>query len=424
MKIPLNKDGSVDLSLLSPEQMEDIMAGYMASKAKTADDFFGKGGLLSKMFGKSIETMLQAELKDHLGHSKYEKAPEDSPKSNYRNGSSEKTINTSAGSELIRVPRDRNGSFDPKIISKYQKSTGELENKIIAMYSKGMSTRDISDTLMDMYGVDVSADFISNVTEQVSELAQEWQTRPLDPTYAFVFFDAIHLKIRMEGKVDTRAVYSCLGVSIDGYKDVLGIWVSPAKESANFWLSVASELQGRGVKDILIASVDGLKGLRDAILAVFPNTIVQRCIVHLIRNSMKYVAWKDRKEFVSDLKPIYNAVNEKEALSFLDKLRDKWGHKCMLAVKVWENNWQELNPFFDFPQAIRRVMYTTNSVESFHRVLRKTTKTKSVFPSDTAALKCLFLATENVKRKWNMQIANWSLVLTQLSIKFEERING
>jgi transposase-like protein len=414
----------VDLSSLSPEQMEEILAGYMASKAKTADDFFGKGGLLSKMFGKSIETMLQAELKDHLGHAKYEKSDEDTPKTNYRNGTSEKTINTSAGSETIKVPRDRNGSFEPKIMTKYQKSTGELENKIIAMYARGLSTRDIADSLMDMYGIDVSADFISNVTEQVSELAQDWQLRPLDPTYAFVFFDAIHLKIRMEGKVETRAVYTCLGVNLEGYKDVLGIWVSPAKESANFWLSVMSEIQQRGVTDILIVSIDGLKGLRDAVLAIFPNAIVQRCIVHLIRNSLKFISWKDRKEFVSNLKPIYNAINENEAISELEKLREKWGHKYMLAVKVWETNWNELNPFFDFPQAIRKVMYTTNSVESYHRVLRKTTKTKSVFPSDTATLKCLYLATENVKRKWVMQIANWNLVLNQLVIKFGERING
>jgi transposase-like protein len=309
-------------------------------------------------------------------------------------------------------------------MTKYQKSTGELENKIIAMYARGLSTRDIADSLMDMYGIDVSADFISNVTEQVSELAQDWQLRPLDPTYAFVFFDAIHLKIRMEGKVETRAVYTCLGVNLEGYKDVLGIWVSPAKESANFWLSVMSEIQQRGVTDILIVSIDGLKGLRDAVLAIFPNAIVQRCIVHLIRNSLKFISWKDRKEFVSNLKPIYNAINENEAISELEKLREKWGHKYMLAVKVWETNWNELNPFFDFPQAIRKVMYTTNSVESYHRVLRKTTKTKSVFPSDTATLKCLYLATENVKRKWVMQIANWNLVLNQLVIKFGERING
>ena len=414
----------VDLSSLSPEQMEEILAGYMASKARTADDFFGKGGLLSKMFGKSIETMLQAELSDHLGHDKYEKSDINTPKDNYRNGSSDKTINTSAGSETIKIPRDRNGSFDPKIMAKYQKSTGELESKIIAMYARGLSTRDISDSLMDMYGIEVSADFISNVTEKVSELASDWQTRPLDQVYAFVFFDAIHLKIRMDGKVETRAVYTCLGVNLEGYKDVLGIWVSPNKESANFWLSVISELQQRGVADILIASIDGLKGLRDAVLAIFPNTVVQRCIVHLIRNSLKFVSWKDRKEFVTDLKLVYNALNEKEAISFLEKLREKWGQKCMLAVKVWEINWNELNPFFEFPQAIRRVMYTTNAVESYHRVLRKTTKTKSVFPTDTAALKCLYLATANVKRKWNMQIANWSLVITQLAIKFEERING
>ena len=412
----------LDLASLTPEQMEEILAGYMASKATSMDDFFGKNGLLAQMFGHSMETMLKAEMANHLGRDRYQKVQDDHPQ-DYRNGASSKTLNTPVGPTDIEIPRDRNGSFEPKILPKYDKSTTEFEDKILAMYSKGMTTRDISKTLEEMYGINVSAEFISTVTEKVSQMVTEWQTRPLEGIYPFVFFDAIHLKIRMEAKVETRAVYTALGIDLEGKKDILGIWVSPTKESANFWLSVISEIQKRGVTDILVASIDGLKGLRDAVLAVFPATITQRCIVHLIRNSLKYVSWKDRKEFVSDLKPIYMAVNEEAALNELAKLKAKWGQKCMLAVKVWETNWEELNPFFEFSQTIRKIMYTTNSVESYHRVLRKYTKTKSVFPSEMSALKSLYLATEGILKKWDKQVPNWNIILGQLCIKFEGRIN-
>jgi transposase-like protein len=423
MKQKFAPDGKIDLSSLTVEQMEEVLAGYMASKATSMDDFFGKNGLLASMFGKSIETMLQAEMNSHLGRDKYEKIQPDIKDSNYRNGTSSKTLNTSVGPEEIAVPRDRNGMFEPKILGKYEKSTTEFEDKIIAMYAKGMTVRDIAKTLEEMYGVSVSPEFISMVTDKVNQLVTDWQTRPLENVYPFVFFDAIHLKIRMDSKVETRAVYTCLGIDLEGQKDILGIWVSPAKENANFWLSVISEIQKRGVSDILIASIDGLKGLRDAILAVFPATITQRCIVHLIRNSLKYVSWKDRKEFMSDLKPIYNAINEEDGLNKLVALKAKWGNKYSLAVKVWEANWEELNPFFEFSQTIRKIMYTTNSVESYHRVLRKYTKTKSVFPSELSALKVLFMATEGIVKKWDKVIPNWNIVLSQLSIKFEGRIN-
>ena len=389
-------------------------------KAKSMDDFFGKEGIFARLFANTIETMLETELSEELGYEPYEAKGKNS--GNSRNGHYPKKVRTSAGDRTIQVPRDRNGDYEPQVVKKHVANTNELEDKIIAMYAKGMSVRDIQDTLKELYGVDVSPATLSAITDKVWELVEAWQNRPLASIYPIIYLDAIHLKLRREGKVETTAVYTVLGVDLDGHRDVLGHWLGEGSESSNFWLSVITDLQGRGVQDIFIACMDGLTGFKEAVLAVFPRTQIQRCIIHQIRNSLKYVTWTDRKNFMSDLRLVYQAATREAAEAQLRQLNEKWGDKYAIAIRSWQNNWEDLATFFAYPAEIRRLIYTTNSVEGYHRQLRKVTKSKGAFPTPQAARKLLFLAHREILKKWTMPIYNWALILNQLVIRFEERM--
>ncbi len=386
--------------------------------AKSIDDFYGKDGIFSRLFSKTIEQMLEAELSAELGYDRYESVGRNS--GNSRNGHYTRKMRTSGGDAEIKVPRDRNGAFQSVLL---QKNSNEIEQKILAMYAKGMSTRDIQEMLEELYGIDVSPETISAITDKVWPLVEEWQNRPLMSQYAIVYLDAIHIKLRREGKIVNVAVYNVLAVDLDGHKDILGHWVGDGGEGANFWLSVVADLQSRGVEDIFIAAVDGLTGFSDAIHSVFPETQVQRCVIHQIRNSLKYVIWKDRKAFTADLKKVYKATTREEAESNLLLLEEKWQDKYAAAIRSWQNNWEELSVYFDYPKEIRRLIYTTNAVEAYHRQLRKVTKNKGSFPTEQALRKLLYLATVNITKKWSAPLHNWPLILNQLAIRFEGRIN-
>jgi len=389
-------------------------------KAKSMDDFFGKEGIFAKLFAHTIEEMLESELSEHLGYEPYEVKGRNS--GNSRNGRYAKKLRTSEGETTIQVPRDRNGEFEPQVVKKQVSNTNELENKIIGMYAKGMSVRDIQETLQELYGVDVSPTTLSAITDKVWELVEVWQSRSLASLYPIVYMDAIYIKLRRESKAENIAVYTVLGVDVEGHRDVLGHWVGDGNESSNFWLSVISDLQTRGVKDIFIACMDGLSGFKEAILAVFPQTQIQRCVIHQIRNSLKYITWTDRKAFMVDLKEVYQAATRESAEAHLRQLGEKWGDKYSVAIRSWQNNWEDLATFFAYPAEIRRLIYTTNSVEGYHRQLRKVTKSKSVFPTAEAARKLLFLANRDILKKWTMPIQNWPLILNQLVIRFEGRL--
>jgi len=390
------------------------------AKAESMDDFFGKEGIFARLFANTLEQMLEEELTDQLGYEPYEAKGRNS--GNSRNGHYSKKVHTSEGDTRIQVPRDRNGDYEPKVLRKYASNTNELEEKIIGLYAKGMSTRDIQDTLQDLYGVEISAQAISTITDKVWSLVEAWQNRPLAAIYPFVFLDAIHLKLRREGKIENTAVYVVLGVDLEGHRDILGHWIGDGGEGANFWLSVVTDLQSRGVEDILIACVDGLTGFKEAIQSVFPLTQIQRCVIHQIRHSLKYVSWKDRKAFAASLRAIYQAPTLEQAEAGLRQLAEDWSGKYAIAVKSWENNWDDLTTFFAYPAEIRRIIYTTNSVEGYHRQLRKVIKTKSSFPAPEAARKLLYLVTMDITRKWTAPIRDWALVLNQLVIRFEDRI--
>ena len=376
--------------------------------------------MFARLFAKTMEQMLEAELTEHLGYEPYEAKGRNS--GNNRNGHYNKKVRTGEGETNIEVPRDRNGEYEPKILKKYASNTNELEEKIIGLYAKGMSTRDIQGTLEELYGVEISASTISVITEKVWTLVEAWQNRPLESIYAILYLDAIHLKIRREGKVINTAVYVVLGVSLDGHKDILGHWVGDGAEGANFWLNVVTDLQNRGVEDVFIACVDGLTGFKEAILSVFSQTRVQRCVIHQIRNSLKYIPWKDRKPFVADLKTIYQAPTREAAEANLRLLEETWGDRYAISVKSWQNNWDDLATMFDFSPDIRRLIYTTNAVEAYHRQLRKVIKTKASFPNPEAARKLLFLATHDIVKKWTTPIFNWTVILNQLAIHFEGRL--
>ncbi len=385
--------------------------------AKSIDDFYGKDGIFSRLFSKTIEQMLEAELSAELGYDRYESSGRNT--GNNRNGHYKRKMRTSGGDAEIKVPRDRNGEFQSALL---QKNSNEIEQKILALYAKGMSTRDIQEMLEELYGIDVSPETISAITNKVWPLVEEWQSRPLMSQYAIVYLDAIHIKLRREGKIATVAVYNVLAIDLEGHKDILGHWVGEGGEGANFWLSVVSDLQTRGVEDIFIAAIDGLSGFSDAIRSVFPETQVQRCIIHQIRNSLKYVIWKDRKAFTADLKKVYKAATREEAESNLLLLEEKWQDKYAAATRSWQNHWDELSVYFDYPKEIRRLIYTTNAVEAYHRQLRKVTKNKGSFPTEQALRKLLYMATVNITKKWRAPLHNWPLILNQLAIRFEGRI--
>ena len=390
------------------------------STTKSMDDFFGKEDIFSRLFAHTIEEMLETEMSEHLGYEPYEVKGRNS--GNSRNGRYSKKLRTSSGESTIQVPRDRNGEFEPQVVKKQVANTNELEDKIIGMYAKGMSVRDIQATLQELYGVDVSPTTLSAITDKVWELVEDWQNRALASLYPIVYLDAIYIKLRHENKVENIAVYTVLGVDVEGHRDILGHWVGDGNESSNFWLSVITDLQSRGVKDIFIACMDGLSGFKEAVLAVFPNTQIQRCIIHQIRNSLKYVTWNDRKKFMTDLKEVYQAATRESAEANLRQLTEKWGDKYAVAIRSWQNNWEDLATYFAYPAEIRRLIYTTNSVEGYHRQLRKVTKSKSIFPTPESARKLLFLANRDILKKWTMPIQNWPLILNQLVIRFEGRL--
>lgn len=388
-------------------------------KCRTIEDLMGKNGLLKRLSKQMIEEILEAEMNEHLGYEKH--SSEGINSGNSRNGKSPKTVKSTFGEMDINTPRDRNGEFNPVIVKKRQTDISSFDEKVISMYGKGMTTRDIQDHIKDIYGADISPTTVSNITDKVMGLVVEWQARPLQAVYPIVFFDAIHYKVRDEGKVVTKAAYTCLAVDLSGIKEVLGIWVGE-NEGAHFWLGICNELKNRGVEDILIACVDGLKGFPDAIKAVFPKTEIQLCIIHMIRNSLKYIGSKYQKEFMSDLKLVYRAPSEDAARAELDNLEEKWGGKYPLVIKSWRRNWDNLSTYFKFPEEIRRMIYTTNAVEALHRQMRKVTKNRSIFPNDEALSKILFLAIRDVSKKWSMPLQNWSFTISQLAVIFEGRV--
>ncbi len=404
---------------LTEEMIEQLKADL--AKAKTYDDLMGKDGAIKKLIANTLEQMLESELTEHLGYERY--SPVGKNSGNSRNGKTHKTLKNDNGQIEISVPRDRNGEFDPVIVKKYEKTVGPIEDKIISMYAKGMTTRDIQSHITELYGIDISPTLVSNITDKIVVLAEEWQNRPLEKKYAIVFLDAIHYKVRdTSKKVVSKAAYTALAVDMEGHKDLLGLWVGES-EGANFWLNVLTELKNRGVEDIFIASIDGLKGFPEAINSVFPKTEIQLCVIHQIRNTLKYVASKDQKKFMQELKEVYKASTEEAALLSLDRLEEHWGNKYSLAIKSWRKNWVNLATYFKYPQEIRTVIYTTNAVEAVHRQFRKVTKNRALFPNDDALKKMLFLAYRDLSKKWTMPIRNWAIVLSNFSIYFQDRFN-
>lgn len=369
---------------------------------------------LKSLFKDVLQEALAAELDDMLG---YEKNAINNS-NNSRNGYSKKTINSELGPITLDIPRDRNGEFEPKIVPKHQRNINGIEDKIISLYAAGMTTRDISEQIKNLYDVEISAETVSNITNRILPLVNEWQNRPLEKTYSFIFMDAIHYKVREDKQIVVKAAYVVIGVNLDGYKEVLGIWIG-ANESSKFWLSVLNDLKHRGVQNVLIFCVDGLNGFKEAIGAAFPFSKIQRCIIHQIRSSMKYIPYKDRKAFVADLKTVYTAVNADVAMENLIELREKWEHKYPNAIKSWEDNWDNLSTFFEFSPYIRKIIYTTNIIESLNSQFRKVTKTKLIFPNDESLMKMLYLATEKIHSKWTRNYANWDLVINELNIIFD-----
>ena len=374
---------------------------------------------LLDMFGGFIEQALEAELDQHLGYSRYDFRHKST--SNTRNGRKPKTIQTRLGETTVQAPRDREGSFQPQIVPKRQTNVIGIEDKILSLYAKGLSTRDISKTLEEIYGFETSHETISAVTDKVIPLIQEWQQRPLEPVYPIIYLDALHVKMRDGISASNKAVYCVIGVSLEGRKDVLSLSIGEA-ESASYWMSLLDELKARGVQDICIACVDGLSGFKQAIQAVFPHALVQRCLVHLIRQSTKFVSYQDRKSFCYDLKQIYQAINQSAAEQAFETFKEKWNRLVPLAVRVWENNIEEVYQLFKFPKEIRKMIDTTNAIESYNSQLRKVLKGKGAFPNETSVMKLIYLQTIEVTKKWQRQISNWSQILNQLLILYPDRL--
>ena len=403
---------------------DDINFDYNeeVKKCKTIDDVIGKDGLVQRLIKDVLENILEVEMGEHLGRDKYDRQTDiDQDDRNYRNGYSKKTLRSSFGDVDLDVPRDRKAEFEPQIIKKYETVCNELDKKIISLYAKGMSTRDIQAEVEDLYGITLSPSMISKITDKVIATATEWQNRMLDEIYPIVYLDAMYFKVRSNGKIVNKAVYICLGYTLEGYKDILGIWVDEA-EGAKFWLSICNDLKNRGVKKILIACMDGLKGLPQAIKTVFPTVDIQTCIVHQIRNSIKYIASKDKKAFIKDLKEVYKAPTEDLALAQLDNLKEKWGSNYGMVIDSWYNNWNNLDTFFKFSPQIRKLIYTTNVLEGFNRQVRKFTKVRTIFPTDESLNKCVYLATMKIMEKWTQPIHNWGTTLAELSLYFEEQL--
>ena len=374
----------------------------------------GRDGVLTPLIKNLTEAALEGELESHLGQE---------IAANRRNGKSKKTMKSLSGSFELNTPRDRAGTFSPQLVKKHQTTLNdELEQKIIALYGLGMSYKDIAAHLEEMYGLEVSTGTLAAVTDKIIQTVKEWQARPLESIYPIVWLDAIHYKIRENGKVLSKAVYTILGVNLEGWKEVLGLYISE-NEGANFWLQVLTDLSNRGVTDILIACVDGLKGFPEAIESIFPKTEVQLCVVHQIRNSLRYVGSKNQREFMADLKRVYKAANKDLAAAELDTLEAKWNDRYPIVIKSWRNNWERLSQYFKYPEDIRRIIYTTNTIEAVHRQFRKLTKTKGAFPNQDSLLKLLYMGIQNASKKWTMPIQNWSLTISQLAIFFEGRLD-
>lgn len=382
---------------------------------RSGKSLFSKGGAFAPLLEEMLNSILEGELDAHLDE-------EERSLGNRKNGKGSKLLRTSAGNIEINTPRDRHGTFEPEMVKKRETIMAQsLEDKIIGLYGLGMSLRDISAHIKETYDTDISATTLSAITDKVIPLVKEWQQRPLESMYCIVWLDAMYYKVKEDGRTQTRCVYNILGIDKDGQKEVLGMYVSHS-EGANFWLSVITDLKQRGLEDILIACIDNLKGFEEAIHTIYPQTEVQTCVVHQIRNSIKYVASKDQKSFLADLKPVYRADNEGQALTELDSLKEKWGKKYPMVIGSWEKNWAKLSTYFKYPPAIRKLIYTTNTIEGYHRQIRKVTKNKGVFTSDMALLKLIYLATERIQEKWTMPLSNWSICASQLKIIFAERM--
>jgi len=397
------------------ELLDSLLADY-----RKPEDLIGENGLLKHLTKLLVERALEAEMADHLGHGKNE--PVANPTGNTRNGKSQKTLKGDFGELPIEIPRDRHGTFEPQLIPKHQTRWTGFDDKILSLYARGMTVREIQSHLEEMYGTEVSPTLISSVTDAVIEEVKAWQGRPLDALYPIVYLDCIHVKVR-DGSVRVKAVYLAVGVNMRGEKEVLGLWIAQT-EGAKFWLQVVTELKNRGVQDIFIACVDGLKGFPEAIEAVYPHAAVQLCIVHMVRNSLNFVAWKMRAEVAADLKRIYTASTADEAELRLGEFEDKWDDAYLPISQSWRRNWARIIPFFDYPPEIRKVIYTTNAIESVNMSLRKITKNRGSFPSDEALLKLFYLALRNISKKWTMPIRDWKAALTRFTIQFEDRMNN
>ena len=399
---------------LMKKQIQEVLTNF------NVNDLSDLHELLRKMVGAILENGLEAELDEELGYNKYDY--KNKTGTNSRNGHSKKTMKTSFGEMELAIPRDREGEFEPQLVKKQQTTlTGDIEEKILSMYAKGMTTNDISAHIMDIYGLEVSDSTISRVTDKILPVVKEWQQRPLESVYAVVFMDAIHYNVRSEGRIIKKAVYIAIGIDLDGKKDVPGMYVGE-NESARFWLSILNGMKNRGLEDILIACIDGLTGFPEAIQAVYPKTEVQHCIIHQIRSSTKYVSYKDIKALMADLKAVYGAVDEQAALFALDEFAVKWDSKYPKISKSWRENWPELAAYFKYPQEIRTIIYTTNAIENFNRQLRKVTKNKAVFPNDEALLKMLYLAAMDITRKWTGKRKDWAQIHAQLEVFFGDRM--
>lgn len=408
----------------SPQKaaLREMMGNFMKENDIQVKDGTDVNSIMRDMMSIILEGTLDAEMDEELGYSKYDYKNKGTK--NSRNGYSSKTKHTSYGDMGINIPRDRNGEFEPQVIKKYQNTvTQDMEEKIISMYAKGMSTSDIESHMRELYDIEISDSTISRVTDKVLPLVKEWQERPLEEVYAVVFMDAIHYHVRCEGRIVKRAVYIAIGIDMSGYKDVLGMYVGE-NESAKFWLTIMNNLKNRGVEEILIACVDGLNGFPQAIDAVYPKAEVQQCIIHQIRNSTKFVSYKDLRQLMADLKLVYAAPSEESALEHLEEFSTKWDAKYPKISKSWKEHWTTLSTYFKYPEEIRKIIYTTNAIEGFNRQLRKVTKAKTVFPSDDSLLKMLYLATVDITKKWSGHRKDWGQIHSQLEIYFEEQLAG
>ncbi|MCP4304220.1 MAG: IS256 family transposase [bacterium] len=392
------------------------MLAELVANCQTEGDLFGPEGVFTKLKGAVMERLLEAEMTTHLGREPHERGPG----KNRRNGHSAKTVTTDSGQVQVRVPRDREGSFEPQLVKKHQGRLEGFDDKVLALYARGMTTRDIQGHLRDLYGTDVSHELISKATESALQLFREWQSRPLESVYPIVYLDALFVSTRDGGQVTKRAFYIALGVSLEGRRDVLGVWAAPT-EGAKFWLTILTELKNRGVDDIFFVCADGLSGLDKAIEAAFPRAVMQTCIVHLIRAALRFVSWADRRMIAAELKPLYNAESEDAALAALEQLEAKLGDKYPSVVRTFRNRWEQFVPFLSYPEEIRRMLYTTNAVESLNSQLRKMLRNRGPFPNEDAVFKVLFLAIRNAKPKWRAS-RNWNRVLSQLDIFFEGRL--